>query len=374
MNSLRRFASSQLFLLVVVFGFAGARPAFGQRASLSNNSRSFGSVAVGSTSAARSVTLSNSSSTALTVSSIAVSGDFAQTNTCGGSVAARGSCTINITFTPTAGGSRTGSITITDNANNSPQGITLSGTGVAPAAMTPASRSYATTNVGSTTASKSFTLTNNQSNALAIPSIATSGDFIQTNDCGTQLAANGSCTISVSFRPTANGSRTGTVAATVGTSPTVLTGTLSGTGTGAPAVPVTVTPASMTFAAQTTSTTSAAQAVTVHNAQATTLTITGVSVSGDFAQAGTTCGATLAANGNCTISVNFTPTVTGTRAGALTITHDATNSPQTVSLSGQGTAALQSIAVTPSNLVVQQRQHRSSSPPPALTLTAPRRT
>jgi len=348
MNILRRFVASHFFLLASVFMIAAARPAVGQRASLSNSSRSFGSVAVGSTSAPKSIAVSNGSSVALSVGSITVTGDFAQTNTCGSSVAARGSCTISITFTPTATGSRTGTVTIYDNANNSPQKITLSGTGVAPASMTPASRSYVTTNVGSTTASKSFTLTNNQPSALAISSVVTTGDFIQTNNCGSQVSAKASCTINVSFRPTANGSRTGTVVATVG-SGIALTGTLSGTGTGAAAVPVTVTPAALTFAAQSTGTTSASQPITIHNAQATTLTITGVGFSGDYAQSGTTCGATLAGNGSCTISVTFAPTATGTRTGLLTITHNATNSPQSVSLTGQGTAMLQSIAVTPPN-------------------------
>ncbi len=344
--SVRRALSSRFVLASILCVLA--IPAFAQRASLSNSSRSFGSVAVGTTSAAKTVTVSNSASTALMVGSIVASGDFAQTNTCGSLVAGRGSCVISITFTPTAAGSRTGTVTITDNASNSPQKISLTGTGVAPASMTPASRSYSTTNVGSTSASKSFTLTNNQSSTLPVQSIASSGDFIQSNNCGVQLAANKSCTINVSFKPTANGSRTGSVTATVGATSIVLTGTLSGTGAGAPAVPVTVLPATLTFAAQAMGTSSAAQSITVHNAQASTLTITGINVTGDFAQSGTTCGATLSANGNCTIGINFTPTATGTRAGAVTITHDATNSPQTVNLSGQGSAALVSITVSPS--------------------------
>jgi hypothetical protein len=347
MKSLRSLASSQWLLLAALLMFAGSQSALAQKASLSNTTRSFGSVGIGSTSAAKSVTLSNSASVALSVSSIAVTGDYAQTNTCGTSVAARGSCTISITFTPTAAGSRPGTVTITDNATNSPQKITLSGTGVAPASMTPASRSYNSTKVGSTSASKSFTLTNNQSSVLAV-SIATTGDFIQTNNCGTQLAGGDDCAIQVSFRPTANGARAGTVVATVG-SGIVLTGTLTGTGTGATA-PVTVTPASLAFAAQSTGTTSASQLVTIQNVQATTLSITGMSVSGDFAQSATTCGSTLNSGASCTVSITFRPTATGTRTGSFTITHNATNSPQSVSLSGQGTAVLQSITVTPSNL------------------------
>jgi hypothetical protein len=75
------------------------------------------------------VTLTNSGTATLTLTSIVPSGDYAQTNTCGGSVAAAGNCTISVTFTPTATGTRTGAITITDNASGSPHMVTLTGTG-----------------------------------------------------------------------------------------------------------------------------------------------------------------------------------------------------------------------------------------------------
>jgi hypothetical protein len=341
-----RLASSKLFLLAALMVCAGVRPAVGQRASLSNDSRSFGSVGLGTTSAPRSVTLSNSSSVALSVSSIVVSGDFAQTNTCGSSVPARGSCTISITFKPTAAGSRTGTVTITDNANNSPQRITLSGTGVAPASMTPASRSYASTNVGATTASKAFTLTNNLSSVLPVSSIATTGDFIQTNNCGTQLAANRSCTINVSFRPTANGTRTGTVVATIG-SGIALSGTMSGTGTGAPAAAITVSPASLTFASQTVGTTSGPQTITVTNTGSASAAVSVVTASGDFGRA-STCSSSLAVGSSCSITVAFTPTATGPRTGSVTFT--AAGIARTIGLTGQGVAPTLPFTYSPTAL------------------------
>jgi hypothetical protein len=99
--------------------------------SLSANSLSFGSELVSSTSNAQSVTLTNGGDAALTVS-ISITGDFEQTNNCGSSVAAGGSCTINVTFTPTAGGNRSGMLTITDNNDGvagSTQTVNLAGTG-----------------------------------------------------------------------------------------------------------------------------------------------------------------------------------------------------------------------------------------------------
>ncbi|MGO8734754.1 MAG: chitobiase/beta-hexosaminidase C-terminal domain-containing protein [Terriglobia bacterium] len=101
-------------------------------ASVSTTTLSFAALMVKSTSSPQPVTLSNTGDSVLTVASIASSGNFAQTNTCGSSVAAGASCTVSVTFTPQAGGSLTGTLTITDNSNNttgSTQTVSLSGTG-----------------------------------------------------------------------------------------------------------------------------------------------------------------------------------------------------------------------------------------------------
>jgi FG-GAP-like repeat/Protein of unknown function (DUF1573)/FG-GAP repeat len=97
--------------------------------SLSSGLLTFPSQWVGTTSAAQTFTLTNIGSAPLTISSIAINGDFAQTNACGTSVAAGASCTITVTFTPTAAGTRSAMVTITDNATDSPHTVALSGTG-----------------------------------------------------------------------------------------------------------------------------------------------------------------------------------------------------------------------------------------------------
>ncbi|HXM99991.1 MAG TPA: SBBP repeat-containing protein [Candidatus Dormibacteraeota bacterium] len=89
----------------------------------------FGGQFLTTTSAAQSVTLTNNGNTALAITSIVVTGDFAQTNTCGASVAAGATCAISVTFTPTVIGSRTGTLTITDNASGSPRAVPLTGLG-----------------------------------------------------------------------------------------------------------------------------------------------------------------------------------------------------------------------------------------------------
>lgn len=98
-------------------------------ATISPGSLTFASQTVGSTSATQTVTLTNSGAAALAISSISASGDFAESQSCGTSLAAETDCTISVTFTPTASGSRTGTLTISDNASGSPQTAALSGTG-----------------------------------------------------------------------------------------------------------------------------------------------------------------------------------------------------------------------------------------------------
>jgi hypothetical protein len=97
--------------------------------SLSPTSLTFSNQAVGTTSSVQSVTLTNSGNAALTITGVATIGDFGQTNACGSSLAAA-HCSINVTFTPTTAGTRLGMLTTT-NAGGSPDGVTLSGTGVA---------------------------------------------------------------------------------------------------------------------------------------------------------------------------------------------------------------------------------------------------
>jgi|GEM_PF-491646 len=126
------------------FSIAAQNP----EASLSASSLDFGSVTQGMSSSAQSVTLSNPGNAALAITGIAAGGDFSETNTCGTSLAAGGTCTITVVFTPSTNGTRTGTLSVTDNAANSPQSVSLSGTGVAPVTI-------GTQSGGSTTATVS---------------------------------------------------------------------------------------------------------------------------------------------------------------------------------------------------------------------------
>lgn len=102
---------------------------------LSGTSLNFGSQNVGTTSSAQIVTITNSGNATLSISGIALagtnSGDFSQTSTCGGSLSAGDSCTLTVTFKPLAVGTMSANVNISDNANNSPQSVALTGTGAA---------------------------------------------------------------------------------------------------------------------------------------------------------------------------------------------------------------------------------------------------
>jgi two-component sensor histidine kinase len=329
-------------------------------ANLSPNALSFGNGNIGTTSAAQSVTLSNPGSAALTISSIAITGanaaDFATTNTCGGSVAAAGSCSISVTFDATATGTRSATLTVTDNATGSPQQVTLSGTGVGvpTATLSAASISFSTANIGTTSTSQSITVTNSGTGALSIASIVlggtNSGDFSTTNTCGTSLAAGSNCAISATFHPSAAGSRAATIALTDNAADSPQTISLTGTGVGVPAASLSA--ASLSFGNTNINTTATAQSVTLSNSGTGALTISIINIAGsnsaDFATSNT-CNGSVAAGGNCTISVTFTPTAAGSRSATLTVADNATGSPQSVTLSGTGVAVPQA-SLSPTSL------------------------
>ena len=301
---------------------------------LSPTSLTFAPQAVATTSAARNITVTNTGTVSLAISSVAVNGDFAiSANTCGANLAVGMKCRISVTFTPKQLGPLTGTLTITDNAAGSPQTAALSGTGIQPATLTPVSATYATQDVGTTSAPKTFTLTNNQTIALTSIAISTTGDFaVSATSCTTSLAPKSKCTMSVTFTPTTTGKRTGQLSVSDSADNSPQTAAL----TGSAIIPATLNPPSVTYAPQSVGTTSAAKTFTLSNNQTITLTSIAISTTGDFAVSTTTCAASLAAKSKCTISVTFTPTAKNKRTGQLSVSDSASNSPQTSSLTGTG--------------------------------------
>src|SRR5437868_1733505 len=172
------------------------------------------------------VTLTNTGTAALTINSFAPSGDFAATRsgesacpTSPTALAAGGNCTINVTFTPTALGARTGTLSLGDNAAGSPQTVALSGNGTGPGVgLAPTSLDFGNQLLTTTSAPMTVTLTNTGLAALTIDSFPAPRDFParRSSDLAcptspTALAAGGNCTINVTFTPAALGARTGTL-------------------------------------------------------------------------------------------------------------------------------------------------------------------
>jgi Beta-propeller repeat/Abnormal spindle-like microcephaly-assoc'd, ASPM-SPD-2-Hydin len=201
----------------------------------------FGNQALNNKSDASTVTLVNAGSAPLNIAGITASGDFAETNNCGNSVpAGGGTCTIQITFTPTTAGTRTDQITISDDAAGSPQPITVTGTGVASSAgaltLAPITLDFPSEMVGVQSPAQSVRVTNTGKASLTLSSIALTGDFAQINStCGSlpsALNVGDSCLISVSFKPTGSGKRTGALTIQSNAAGTAqATVSLNGTGT-----------------------------------------------------------------------------------------------------------------------------------------------
>ena len=314
---------------------------------------SFSNQLVNVKSAPQSVTLTNNQSTALSITSISISGtnasDFAETNNCPGSVPAGASCSISVSFTPTGTGSRTASLAVT---NTSPAGgplaVPLSGTGVVPAPIVTLSANgivFATQALGTTSAAQTVTLRNTGNASLSIQTVAVTGanagDFAITNSStctnGASVAINGSCMIQMTFTPSGTAARSATVDITdnAADSPEMIS--LSGSGPAPANGGASLSPSTLTFPGQYVGTSGLPQTVTVTStSNIAPLTITAVTASPADFGAINNCNNPVPQPNSCTIGVFFDPTAGGTRTGTLTITDNAPNSPQTVTLTGSG--------------------------------------
>jgi len=298
----------------------------GAPVTLSSVSLNFGTEQVGVKSAPIVETVTNNQTVALNITGISASGDFSQTNTCQNPVAPNGTCTINVYFTPSTTGTRTGTLTVTDNASNSPQTASLTGVGATSSiSVAPSSLTFSAQVLNTTSTGQKVTVTNTGFVNITMNSVAASGGYGETGTCtGATLTPGQTCTVTVTFTPIVTGSLPGvlTIGDTVAGSPQLV----ALTGTGELAVTMS---ANLSFAATNVGTTAPAQNMTVTNNQSTTMTYT-FATSGDFSAVGngtSPCNGTLAAHAKCTVAVSFTPTTNGLIKGTLTITPTGAGSP-----------------------------------------------
>lgn len=357
---------------VALSGMGGAAPA---TASASPASLSFPGASVGTGSAPQTVTLSNGPGSSIAISSVSISGtnasDFvASGTTCGASLAISAACTVNIVFTPSGSGARTASLNFVDSATNSPQTVALSGSGSSGGAsyVSPASLTWAAVAIGNKSGQKIVTLTNGNGTGINISSISFSGtnpgDFsIFSKTCGTTLAAAASCTVNILFGPTAVGTRGAILNFNDSDSNSPQTVALSGLGTSGV---VAASPTSVAFGSTALGSSTAAQSILLSNGNTSSITISGVSVSGanasDFVLSASTCGSTLSVNGSCSATVLFRPVAAGARSAMLNFADSATGSPQTVALSGIG-GTLLTISPLNSSLAANGTVHFTATVP-----------
>ncbi len=199
------------------FKFAGCGGGGGTPgATLSTTLLNFKKVPIGQTSAPKTVTLTNSGTATLNISSIATSGDYhISNNTCGATVAVGASCAVSVTLTPTQKGARNGNLTFTDDAPTSPQIVTLKGTGVS-LVLSPTSLNYGTVTVGNTSPPQTVTVTNVSAAVVTFSGFSFGGtaplDYLITGStCGANIAGGANCAVSVAFKPTLMGTRKATL-------------------------------------------------------------------------------------------------------------------------------------------------------------------
>jgi hypothetical protein len=255
------------------------------------------------------VTLFNTGTTDIDINAVTTTGDFSKVNECPATLTAGNSCTVTVSFVPTAGGSRPGSLVIADDSPGNPHVIQLSGTGLAPGlSLSPTSLTFSSQDVSTTSSAQKVTLTNTGTGALRISRVTTTGDFAETNNCGASLTP-GACTISVTFTPTASGQRTGTLTIT----DAIGVQTVSVTGTGAAGLALSVESGATNSATVTAGTTAHYQLRIGGGGMSGTATLTCTG-----APAGATCTVPASEPLNATTATTFQVSVTtATRSNAL---------------------------------------------------------
>ena len=312
---------------------------------------------VGSTSSAQIVTVTNNASTAQNIAWMA-GGDFAAVpgglTPCGNTLNAVSACTLSVTFSPTTNGNAgviKGGLAVSDTAAGvpyNPQSVSLSGnaTGGTTNALTfsPAALNFGNVAIGFSK-SAAVQMANASSSAVTVSALTSSGEYSVAPSgaipcaSGIVLPPKGKCGFTVSVAPTSGGSLLGSITAVdnANSGATVQTLNLSAMGSW----PITLSPATLNFPATMVGTTGSPLPVTVTNNSSVAVTMNNFAASGDYAVVplgSSPCGAgtVLSPAGKCTLGVTFSPTVTGTITGALTVSHDAPNSPQEVGLTGSG--------------------------------------
>ena len=337
----------------------------------------FGNQAVNVRSAVHALTVTNNGTAPLTGLSFSITGvnssDFTSNaaTACPSTLAVNASCTVGINFTPSARGARSASLVLTNNAPNSPQSVSLTGTGTAPvASVFPTSLDFGLqpNTVGT---KKTVTISNNGNASLTTWTITTTGtnasQFVRSGTCST-IAAGATCTLTVTFTPTSSGAKSATLTITTNdpANPTLVI-PMSGTGTAVKLTPTTT----MVYADRLVNgTTSSLLYATLTNMGPGTLTINSVGLTGanavDFTM-NSACGASLAPLASCQVGVAFSPKSSGAKTAAITFSTSDAGAP-TASVALAGTGLLGVLTPSPASLSFTTA-YGTTSAPQTITIT-----
>ncbi|MEO8485350.1 MAG: choice-of-anchor D domain-containing protein [Betaproteobacteria bacterium] len=338
----------------------------GPAPSLAPSSAAFASQAVGTTSMAKTLTLTNAGGGLLNVTGFTPAGshpgDFNRAGTCalGTSLGAGVSCTIQLAFTPSASGSRSATLAVAVSSGSVPV-IVLSGSGAPPAVppalgVSSASLAFADQQAGTPSASQSVIVTNTGGGTLTLASIGVAGaaaaDFSRTGNCnaGSALSVAQSCTASIRFVPTSAGAKAASL--DIATNAGMASIALAGNAIAPPSAPIaSFGPASIDFGELAVGTPGDIRFATISNVGSAPLVLAGVALtgghSGDFPIVSSCpAGTTLQPAQSCAIALRFLPQAGGARSASLRVSHNAAGSPSTVALAGTGNAP-----ATPSTVV-----------------------
>jgi hypothetical protein len=309
---------------------------------LTPSSLNFGTQIIG-TLTVKKITVKDSGGDGLYINNISISGDYTQSNNCIGIVInANGTCTITVTFKPTAMDSRPGTITISDNAGTGTQTVNLAGVGTY-LKVTPSSVAFPAQLLNTASSPVTITLQNtNPGSTLTISGISFSGgnasDFSENKVCDSAViaAGGGTCSFTVTMTPSALGKRTTTmkIAENGGGSPILIA--IIGYGTY-----VTLAPSPLAFGTVTVGNSSTLTVTLTNNNPTTAVAVSAATIGGtnkaDFsASLDPSCSSVAANGGTCPIHVTFKPKAHGARGGILDVKDNDPGSPQSDILGGTG--------------------------------------
>ncbi|MCX7061836.1 MAG: choice-of-anchor D domain-containing protein [Gammaproteobacteria bacterium] len=313
------------------------------------SSLAFGNQAVGSTSAARTLTLTNSGTDPLTISFIGASGDFTASPNCPTVLAASASCSIAVQFRPSLQGPRSGAVSILSNAPTSPNSVQLTGTGTGTRpSLSISDVSIAEGNAGTKAASLTVSLSAAAREPVSVKlrsrnGTATAGsDYVAVSSTLTIPAGRTTATVSVTINGDASFEAdevlyvdlSEPVNAAIADGEGVITIVNDDAAPGTPGISVPTR--SFNFGNVRVGSSSVQRSLTITSSGTAPLAIRSIRVTGDFV--GTSnCPASLAPGATCALTGTFKPATTGPRTGTVTITSNAPDSPTVVQLSGTGT-------------------------------------